>query len=313
MSEILEINDFKNLEDWDKFVDISPQGSLFCKSKWLEIVCPSYKILTLWKKGRIVAGIPLCGYYTDTGRYVHNMPILTQTLGILFEPMEGKYHSILTKEMEMTQALIDYLPKFRWFYMQFHYNFTNWLPFHWSGYSQSTRYTYVFHDISDLDKIYDCFNNSKRDNIRKSKDYVEIKTGLTAREFRDIQQKALIKDGKELRVSNTGTFETFEKIYNTMGKSWYAIDDKGNVHSAIYVVYDKISAYYLVSCVDRDFRKYGANTLLIWNAIKELSTETRKFDFEGSMIQGVENSFRQFGATQMPYFVITKEERGDNR
>jgi hypothetical protein len=33
---------------------------------------------------------------------------------------------------------------------------------------------------------------------------------------------------------------------------------------------------------------------------------TKKFDFEGSMIEPVEKFFRAFGATQMPYFQVKK-------
>ena len=40
--------------------------------------------------------------------------------------------------------------------------------------------------------------------------------------------------------------------------------------------------------------------------IKYVSSKTGKFDFEGSMIEWVENSFRQFTTVQMPYFNISK-------
>lgn len=312
MYDVSEIayDDSLGLKEWDIFVDISPQGSIFCKSWWLDIVRPEgYRILLLRKHDKIVAGMPLCSYYDEEGRYIHNMPVLTQTLGILLEPREGKYYKKLSTEMDMIQMIVDNIPEHKWFYMQFGFNFTNWLPFYWAGYLQSTRYTYVFHDISDLNEVYNNFNYSKRKNIEKAKNIVEIRTDLSAMEFREIQKTALVKDNKMLSISIAGCFETFKKLYDTVGKSWYAIDNKGNIHSAIYVVYDKISAYYLCSCVDREFRKYGANTLLIWNAIKELSGKTQRFDFEGSMIRGVEESFRQFGAKQTPYFVITKGGR----
>jgi len=309
VSEITH-TDFLGLKEWDVFVDNSLQGSLFCKSWWLNIVRPDgFKILVLRKNNRLVAGMPLCSYYDEDDRYVHNMPVLTQTLGILLEPCRGKYCKKLSTEMDMIQTIVDNIPKHWWFYMQFSFNFTNWLPFYWSGYSQSTKYTYIFHDISDLNKIYSGFNYSKRKNIERAKNIVEIQTGLSAAEFREVQKKALAKDNKMLSISTAGYFETFKRIYDAVGKSWYAVDDKGNIHSAIYVIYDKTSAYYLCSCVDREFRKYGANTLLIWNAIKELSGETQRFDFEGSMIRGVEESFRQFGAKQTQYFVVTKGGR----
>ena len=47
-------------------------------------------------------------------------------------------------------------------------------------------------------------------------------------------------------------------------------------------------------------------SLCMWEAIKFASTVTKKFDFEGSMIESVERFFRAFGAVQKPYIHITK-------
>lgn len=47
-------------------------------------------------------------------------------------------------------------------------------------------------------------------------------------------------------------------------------------------------------------------SLLIREIIKYLSSKTRKFDFEGSMIEPVEQSFRRFGAIQERYFRTSK-------
>jgi hypothetical protein len=43
----------------------------------------------------------------------------------------------------------------------------------------------------------------------------------------------------------------------------------------------------------------------MWEAIKFASTVTKRFDFEGSMIEPVERFFRAFGAKQTPYFALT--------
>jgi len=49
---------------------------------------------------------------------------------------------------------------------------------------------------------------------------------------------------------------------------------------------------------------------VIWEAIKFLVNKTRSFDFEGSMVEGIENSYRQFATTQKPYFLIEKYYSG---
>jgi hypothetical protein len=53
----------KNLEphqfnQWDEFVDKSPQGDVFCYSWWLEAITKSnFKIVAIFENNEIVAGI----------------------------------------------------------------------------------------------------------------------------------------------------------------------------------------------------------------------------------------------------------------
>ena len=93
------------------------------------------------------------------------------------------------------------------------------------------------------------------------------------------------------------------------GKTIYASDQSGNIHSALFIIWNNYSAYNLISTIDPDYRNSGSTSLLIWEMIKYISDKTERFDFEGSMIEGVERSFRQFGAKQIPYFLIYKDKR----
>jgi hypothetical protein len=43
--------------------------------------------------------------------------------------------------------------------------------------------------------------------------------------------------------------------------------------------------------------------------MKELSKKTQAWDFEGSMIENVESSFRQFGGVPVPYYEIYKKTK----
>ena len=89
-------------------------------------------------------------------------------------------------------------------------------------------------------------------------------------------------------------------------KVFFAEDAEGRLHAAIYIVWDEKEAYYLMGGADPELRNSGATSLCMWEAIKFASTVTRKFNFEGSMIEPVERFFRAFGARQYPYFQISK-------
>jgi hypothetical protein len=89
----------------------------------------------------------------------------------------------------------------------------------------------------------------------------------------------------------------------------FAEDASGQVHAAIYVVWDARSAHYLLSGGDPELRSSGANSFLLWNAIRHAATVTPAFDFEGSVLEPVERFFRGFGGRLVPYFRVTKTSR----
>jgi len=297
------------LAEWDRFVDESPQGCIFCRSWWLEAVCPrGFEILTLRRGDRIIAGMPLVASRKWGCATVH-MPQLTQTLGVLLRPsVKQTYEKRLSYEMDVLGSLIEAIPKFDCFSVNFHYSLTNWLPFYWAGYEQTTRYTYVLPDIvTDLERVLSGFAHMKRKNIRKAEKLVEVREDLPAEDFYANHSMTLRKQGDSISYS----YELFKKIYdatygNHAGKVWYAIDDQQNIHAAVFIIFDSKSAYYLISSIDPEYRKSGAVALLLREAIAYVSQHTKRFDFEGSMIRGVESSFRKFGAIQTPYFRISK-------
>lgn len=107
------------------------------------------------------------------------------------------------------------------------------------------------------------------------------------------------------------SFDFFNKIYdaaysNESGKTIAAYDGSGNLHAALFIIFDDMSAYDLISTIDPSYRKYGAASLLVQEAIRYSSQKVDRFDFEGSMIEPVERSFRRFGARQVPYHQVTR-------
>jgi lipid II:glycine glycyltransferase (peptidoglycan interpeptide bridge formation enzyme) len=90
------------------------------------------------------------------------------------------------------------------------------------------------------------------------------------------------------------------------GKYLEARDPEGNVHSCAYFVYDEQVCYYLLGASDSRFRSSGAQSLVLWEGIQFAAQHSKVFDFEGSMVEGIENFFRQFGGVCTPYYEIRK-------
>lgn len=284
---------------------------IFSKDWWMDAVCgeDNWDVLIVEKGGEIVASMPVYIKQKYRLKYI-TQPKLTQTNGIHIRyPENQKYEKKLSYEKEVMNEIIDQLEELNVAYYQqnFHYSITNWLPFYWRGFGQTTRYTYVIEDLRDIDKVFKNFGHSKRKNIRKAGTEVEVKFDLDSKSFYENHKMTLAKRNSIINYS----YELFKRMYdisynNDAGKTIYALDKNGDIHSALFIIWDDISAYDLISTIDPDYTSSSSSDLLVYEAVKFVSDKTNKFDFEGSMIEGVENSFRRFGTVQKPYFTISK-------
>jgi hypothetical protein len=297
-------------QEWDALVEESPQGSIFTRSWWLDTVCPDgYQLLKVRRGGRIVAGMALPTAERQRGARVIRMPRLTQTLGPLLAPATGgKYETNLSNEMERLRELVALVPPVDGLAFNCHYRFTNWLPFYWAGYQQTTRYTYLFDDLHDLAAIHNGMCAKTRNIIRKGQ-----KAGIVVEECEDIEtflpllRLTFTRQGMELPF----TEELVRRIDATCAardarKMFAARDREGNIHSILYHVYDSKCMYYLMQGSDPALRSSGAALLAQWHAIQYAAAVTAIYDFEGSMVEKIEHAFRSFGASQTPLFTIFK-------
>lgn len=282
---------------------------VFSKDWWLDCVCgkDNWDVVLVEKNEKIVASMP----FFKSSRFIFktiSMPDLTQTMGPYIKYLGGqKYESRLGYEKEIMTQLLSALPSVDSFSQSFHYKIENWLPFYWAGYSQTTRYTYVLDSIDDIDAVFSNFSHAKRKNIRRAKEIVNVSYDLEPEAFYENHRKTLLKQGSKISYSKDLFLAMYSKCYDkNCGKIIAAFDKDRNMHAALFVVWDSESAYNLISTIDPDFRNSGSASLLVFEAIKFVQDKVQKFDFEGSMMEGVENSFRQFGAKQKPYHLISK-------
>lgn len=283
---------------------------VFSRDWWLDAVCyEDWEVLTLEKNDKVYASMPLYMPCKD----VISMPDYTQTMGIWFaaEADDTKYSSVLEHRQVACKSLIEQLRQYRSFLQNFSYEFTDWLPFYWAGYRQTTRYTYILHGISDLDKIMSGMSQQTRRNIKRAEELsVAVHRGIDTDDFLKIQSLTFKRQHKR----NTQSPVVLRRLIDMarkrgQGELFGGVDKEGNLHAVAFVVWQDSSAYYIAGGGDPAFRASGAHSLVLWEAIKYVSRFTGKFDFEGSMIPGVERFFREFGAVQTPYFMISRGKR----
>lgn len=284
--------------------------SIFGESWWLDAVAgpDNWDEVRVESGGQLQARLP---YYFRKryGRIVLGTPPLTQHLGPWFAPSNAKYNKQLAKQKDLVEELIAKLPKqYDVFRQIFHHSVTNFLPWYWQGFEQITRYTYILEDLGSEQSLWDNLETKIRTDIRKAQNRfgLQVRSDLGPEVLLSIIKKTYMRQGKH------GLSETLvHSIYNACekrgaGRAFFAVDDKGQVHAAVYLVWDKRTAYYLIGGGDPELRKSGAQSLLLWEAIKFASTVSERFDFEGSMVESIERFFRAFGAKQVPYHKVTK-------
>lgn len=281
---------------------------IFSRDWWLDTVCGSdrWNVLTVEKNGSVVAALPF--YMPVKG--VVTMPQYTQTMGIWFAPAtaDTKYSSALEERQTLSKQLIDSL-KAKKFMQHFDASFTDWLPFYWNGFYQTTKYTYRLNILQNSDLLLSNMSEQARRNIRNARDgfQISVKQGISIDEFMTVQSQSFERQN----ITDRRSADILRRLVETtrqrgQGDLWGGYDSDGRLHAAAFVVWQSSSAYYIAGGGDPALRKSGAHSLVMWEAIKYVSQMTDVFDFEGSMLPGVERFFRQFGAIQTPYSTISK-------
>ena len=105
----------------------------------------------------------------------------------IFAPLakDAKYAHKLARLQALSKMLIHQLPPFSSFLQNFSYEVTDWLPFYWEKFKQTTRYTYLLPDISDPEYLKSQMSANIRRNMASAsgKNSIAVKKGIHCSEF----------------------------------------------------------------------------------------------------------------------------------
>jgi len=287
---------------------------LFSRDWWLDAACgeENWDVVVIENNNIIIGTMP---YYKKTkfGMRILSQPKLTGKLGPWIKPSESssetKYSTELAKQKDIMEMFIQQLPKYSYFTQSWPSSMKNWLPFYWKGFQQTTRYSYILEDISNLEKIWDDLQENIRRDIRKASNrfLLRVRHDLSIDDLLTLNRSIFEHQGKKVPYED----EFFKRLdaacqKQNCGQILIAEDEEGRHHAGYYIIWDENSAHGLIGGGNPALRNSGATSLCMWEAIRHASTVTQKFDFEGSMIEPIERFFRAFGAVQTPYFQISR-------
>lgn len=150
--------------------------------------------------------------------------------------------------------------------------------------------------------------HNKRRLIRKAAGAgYSIGFDMPAEEFYEYHRSCLSKRGKTISHS----CELFKRVHDAayqhqQGRTMFLKNSKGVVLCALFNIWDSNWGYDLIGSIAPEESGTGGQDFLIYNMIQFLSDKVAGYDFEGSMIEGVEQSRRLFGSVQTPYFSVQK-------
>lgn len=290
--------------------DFEPSIPLFSQYWWLDSLVGSdgWDVVLVEKNGNIVASMPYV-FKRRYGLVFIGNALLTQSLGPWIRDTGGKEATRIARQTDLLHQIIERMPKFSSFNQSWNPNQTNWLPFYWAGFSQTTRYTYVIKSISDLSIVWDGFASSYRNKVSNAQKLLSVRTDINIEEFYRVNMLTFKRQGMREPYS-LELLRAHDSALSLRNKRciFSAHDELGRIHSVLYLVWHQDTAYVHMVGEDPELRKSGAGLLLIWEAIRFSSEQLNidRFDFEGSMIRSVERVRRDCGASQVPYFVISK-------
>ena len=282
--------------------DTACTHSLFEQPWWLDAVAPgNWGAATVISDGEIVGRLP----YVRMRRFgvtILGQPPLTQFLGPWIKPESGTTYERLEREHDLMRDLIAALPRHDVFIQECHHSIRNCLPFYWRGFSESVRYTYIIDELDDLDKIWGGFRETVRGHIRKAERQVVVRSVDDIEIFLSLNEMVYDRQGIGMPYSPDLVRHLDAACSARNARRIFLAEGANGVpHATLYLVWDPESAYCLMSGSDPRLRHSGAISLLRWEAIKFAGQVTRRFDFEGSMLQPVERFIRTFGGRQVQF------------
>ena len=296
----LQSQEFNN---WNDFVDKSPQGSLFCKTWYLKALGTDFEILVIEENMLIKAGIVLARNFMNS----YSNPMFDKYLGVIFAFEPKVTQKIISKQYKMLSIIVEEVKKIKSFDYYFHPNFKNWIPFFWKDFAQQTRYTYrINYSGKSLEDIYSCFHSNLKNDInfaKKNDIYIKMNTPIDS--FFNIINKTFLRQGSKAPFNK-------DKIRNYINelsevnhfRSFSAQDIEGNILAVCGIVFDTKSSFLIFNGIDIEKHIRGANTMMIYKSIKFFQERCMYYDFEGSMLPGVEQFYRRFGGELTPYMRI---------
>lgn len=282
--------------------------SVFQEPWWLDATAPGqWEEVSIQSGGETIARLPFTLEGQSKNRRL-TQPALTQTLGPWLKDTGAGYAKALGRTNQLLAELIDALPPHDSFYQVFPPEMTNWLPFYWSGYTETTRYTYQIRLDASLDVILSEMDKRNRSQLRKAERTLAAQVEDDLETFLALNRSTFERQGRAVPYSDEFVNQIDEAVVKNASRSIVIARDQstGVPHAGIYMVHYGNVTHSLMSGVDEALRDQNGMIIARWKAIEIARGRSSILDLQGSMMKSIERRNRNYGAHQVPIMAVSK-------
>jgi hypothetical protein len=297
---------------WDKFVEESPQGSIFVTTDFLSSLNTQYKLVTSVENDKILAGGVV---FFESNKPVAKVIPYTQYQGLLLaNNLSEPNHSRYNKELSVSEFFLDnIIKKFRRVCFSSSSRLEDLRCFSWYNYDQKDlgqfkidlRYTSVLNlkKFNDFDQLLLSVRKCRRQEYHKA-----LKNGLEVEEISDVAILDRLHDltyergEEEKALLRPIAHAALKKGYGRLTCVKY----HGEPIAANLFIFDDKTGYYLFGANHPDYRNLNAGTLLLMDAIRDsIKRNLLEVDFVGVNSPNRGDYKLSFGGELKPFFITT--------
>jgi len=300
-----------NKDIYEKICSQNKEIPVFAQPWWLDAVCKNWDV-AISKKGDYIAGAWPYPIEKKIGVVLMRTPMLTPYMGPqVFYPNDLKESNYDSFQHETIADLIKQMPNAPVWNLAIQPGIKQAGLFKQNKLEPKVQQTFLLELKEDEKTLLDKMKEGVRRNVRIAESEVTITN--SPEHLKDIfkfQKNTLTKKGKTFKYS----LKDLQKIMkagqdNNSSALWVAKTPEKKILAIVWHMWDAKCSYYFMGGQNPEANSYRAMTLLLWHSMKHAKNQGNTiFDLEGSMDEGVERFFRNFGGDREIYIVLMKNK-----
>ena len=281
-----------NKNKWDEAIDASPNGMVYAKSWYLDIVSPGWQGLI---EDNYRSVFPLTSRKKFGFSYLYQ-PFFTQQLGVFSEsPINA----------ETVEKILSAIPdKFRLTEIQL--NHRNKIGN--SDFKSSNLLTHHLHLGNSYEEIQNKYSENLKRNLKRAKQNnlsitSDFSTGDVITLFRNNR-------GKGVDTLKQKDYDTLEKLVDAAHSrgliNKFGVKFDGQLEAGAIFIRSNHEYIFLFSATGERAKESGSMAFIIDHFIRSRAGEKKVLDFEGSMDPGLARFYKSFGSDEVVYLQIRK-------